>query len=176
LGLSVAHGIVKNYGGTIRAYSELGKGSTFHVYLPAVQKKVEELSGIDEVAPIPTGKEHILFIDDEPTLVEIGKQMLERLGYKVTTRTSSIEALELFKSKPDQFDLVITDMTMPYMTGERLAAEFMKIRSDIPVIMCTGFSMRISEERAKKIGIKAFVMKPLVMRDLAKSVRQVLGE
>jgi PAS domain S-box-containing protein len=174
LGLSVAHGIVKNYGGTIRAYSELGKGSTFHVYLPAVQKKVEELSGIDEVAPIPTGKEHILFIDDEPTLVEIGKQMLERLAYKVTTRTSSIEALELFKAKPDQFDLVITDMTMPHMTGESLAAELMKIRSDIPVIICTGFSVRISEEKAKAMGVKAFVMKPLVMRDLAETVREVV--
>ncbi|MBW2035495.1 MAG: response regulator, partial [Deltaproteobacteria bacterium] len=99
---------------------------------------------------------------------------LERLGYEVTTRTSSIEALELFKAKPDRFDLVITDMTMPHMTGDRLARELMKIRPDIPIILCTGFSERISEEKAKGMGIKAFVMKPLVMRDLANTVRKVL--
>jgi PAS domain S-box-containing protein len=174
LGLSVVHGIVKNYGGTITAYSEPGKGTTFHVYLPVVQKEAEGVPKIAEFAPIPTGNEHILFIDDEPALVEMGKQMLERLGYKVTTRTSSMEALELFKAKPDQFDLVITDMTMPHMTGERLAGEIINIRSDIPVVICTGYSVRISEEKAKDMGIKAFVMKPFVIRDLAKTVREVL--
>jgi PAS domain S-box-containing protein len=174
LGLSVVHGIVKNYGGTIRAYSELGKGSTFHVYFPVIREPAEEVPETDKVAPIPTGNERILFIDDEQSLAQLGKEMLERLGYKVTTRTSSTEALDLFKAKPDQFDLVVTDMTMPNMTGEKLAGELMKVRSDIPVIMCTGFSGRISEEEAKEIGIKAFVMKPLVMRDLAKTVRDVL--
>jgi PAS domain S-box-containing protein len=173
LGLSVVHGIVKNYGGTITAYSEPGKGTTFHVYLPVIQEKAE-VPDIAEFAPIPTGNEHILFIDDELALVEIGKQMLERLGYKVTSRASSTEALELFKAKPNQFDLVITDMTMPYMTGERLAGELMNIRSDIPVIICTGYSDRISEEKAKGMGIRAFVMKPLVIRGLAKTVREVL--
>jgi PAS domain S-box-containing protein len=173
LGLSVVHGIVKNYGGTITAYSELGKGSTFHVYLPVIQEKAEAPE-IDEIAPIPTGNERILFIDDEPALVEIGKQMLERLGYKVTTRTSSLEALELFKAKPDQFDLVITDMTMPYMTGDKLSREFMQIRPDTPIIICSGYSERISEERAKEMGMRAFVMKPLVMRDLANTIRNVL--
>jgi len=107
--------------------------------------------------------------------VEIGKQMLERLGYEVTTRTSSIEALELFRIKPDQFDLVITDMTMPQMTGDRLARELMQIRPDIPIIICTGYSERITEGKAKGMGIKAFVMKPLVMRDLANTVRKALG-
>ncbi|MBW1911040.1 MAG: response regulator [Deltaproteobacteria bacterium] len=106
--------------------------------------------------------------------MEIGKQMLERLGYEVTTRTSSIEALELFRAKPDQFDLVITDMTMPQMTGDKLSRELMQIRPDIPVIICTGFSERISDEKAKGMGIKAFVMKPIVIRDLANTVRRIL--
>ena len=123
---------------------------------------------------ISTGHERILFIYDEPVLVDIGKQMLERLGYEVTTRTSSIEALELFRTKPDQFDLVITDMTMPNMTGDRLARELIKIRPDIPIIICTGFSERITEEKAKGMGIKAFVMKPIVIRDIANTVREVL--
>jgi PAS domain S-box-containing protein len=173
LGLSVVHGIVKNYGGTVTAYSEPGKGSTFHVYFPVIEQKREVLE-TDESGPIPTGNESILFIDDEPPLVDLGKQMLGRLGYKVSTRTSSLEALELFKVKPDQFDLVITDMTMPNMTGEKLARNLMKIRSDILVIICTGYSEFISEEKANKIGIRAFIMKPLVMRDLANTVRKVL--
>ncbi|MBW2115696.1 MAG: response regulator [Deltaproteobacteria bacterium] len=123
---------------------------------------------------IPTGQERVLFVDDELVLVEIGKQMLERLGYEVTTRTSSFEALELFRAKPDQFDLVITDMTMPQMTGDKLSRELMQIRPDIPVIICTGFSERISDEKAKGMGIKAFVMKPIVIRDLANTVRRIL--
>jgi len=173
LGLSVVHGIVKSYGGTITAHSEPRKGSTFHVYFPVVEQKKEVLE-TDESGPIPTGNEHILFIDDEFPLVDLGKQMLEGLGYKVTTRTSSIEALELFKVKPGQFDLVIADMTMPNMTGEKLAIELMKIRSDIPVIICTGYSEYISEEKVNKIGIRAFIMKPLLMRELANIVRKVL--
>ena len=173
LGLSVVNGIIDSHGGTITVYSEPGKGSTFHVYLPLIQEEAIKPE-IDEQARILTGNERILFIDDEPTIVEIGKQMLERLGYEVTTKTSSIEALELFRNNPDQFDLVITDMTMPKMTGDKLAKELMKIRPDIPIIICTGFSERISEEKAKGMGIKAFAMKPLVMQDLAKTVRKVL--
>ena len=175
LGLSVVHGIVKSHGGTITVYSEPGKGSTFHVYLPLIQEEAIKPE-MDEQAPILTGNERILFIDDEQALADLGKQVLERLGYKVTTRTSSIEALELFKAQPDQFDLVITDMTMPKMTGDKLAQELMKIRPDIPIIMCTGHSGRISEEKAIGMGIKAFAMKPLVMRNLANMVRKVLDE
>ncbi len=125
--------------------------------------------------PLPTGQERILFIDDEQSLVGIGRQVLAKLGYDVVTRTSSIEALELFKAQPDRFDLVITDMTMPQMTGDKLAKELMQIRPDIPIILCTGYSQHISEEKAKGMGIKAFAMKPLVMQDLARTVRKVLG-
>jgi CheY-like chemotaxis protein len=113
-------------------------------------------------------------LDDEPTLVEIAKEMLEQLGYQVTTRTSSVEALDLFRAQPGQFDLVITDMTMPQMTGDRLAQELMSIRKDLPVILCTGFSHAITGERAAKMGIKAFLMKPLVRSELARTVREVL--
>ena len=106
----------------------------------------------------------------------MNKQALESLGYKVTTRTSSIEALELFRSKPNDFDLVITDMTMPNMNGDKLAGELMKIRPDIPVIISTGYSKKISDERAADIGIKAFAMKPISKTDLAKTFRKVLDE
>lgn len=174
LGLSVVNGIVDSHGGTITVYSEPGKGSTFHVYLPLIQGKAIKTE-MDEQAPILTGNERILFIDDESALVEIGKQMLERLGYEVTTRTSSIGALELFKAQPYQFDLVITDMTMPKMTGDKLTKELIKIRRDIPIIICTGYSVRISEEKAKVMGIKGFVMKPFVMRDVANNFRKVLN-
>ena len=174
LGLAVVHGIIKDHGGAITVYSGPGKGTTFHVYLPVIEKAAEPEK--ETLKPLPTGHERILFIDDEPGLVEIGRVMLGKLGYDVVVRTSSIEALELFRTKPDEFDLVITDMTMPKMTGDKLAQEIMKVRPDIPIILCTGFSKRITEEKAKEIGIKAFVMKPLVMRDLAKTVRKMLGD
>jgi PAS domain S-box-containing protein len=176
LGLSVVHGIVNDYWGAITVYSEPGKGTTFHVYLPRVAEVEEKGQAESPLGGIPTGRERILFIDDNQALVDLGKRMLGRLGYEVVTRTSSIEALELFRAKPDEFDMVITDMTMPNMTGDKLAKEMMKIRPDIPVILCTGFSELISEERAKGLGIRAFVMKPVVKRDMAETVRRVLDE
>jgi len=172
LGLSVAMGIVKAHGGTITVYSESEKGTTFHVYLPLILEEERREKESDE--PPPTGSERILFIDDEQALVELGGQMLERLGYKVVTKQSSIEALELFRAEPDRFDLVITDMTMPHMTGDKLARELMKIRPQIPIILCTGHSKKISEDKAKGLGIRAFVMKPILKRILAETVRKAL--
>jgi PAS domain S-box-containing protein len=174
LGLAVVHGIVKSYGGGIVVSSEVGKGSTFDVYLPRIESPSSVLQA-EKVEPLPLGEyERILFVDDEKEVGEIGRKTLEYLGYEVVVRTSSLEALELFRAKADQFDLVITDMTMPNMTGEGLAREILGIRPGMPIILCTGFSEHMSGEKAKALGIREFVMKPLVMVDLAKAIRKAL--
>ena len=174
MGLSVVHGIVKAHGGAITVQSESGKGSIFNVFLPVIEKTMEREAPIEK--PIPTGTERVLIIDDEETLVNMHRRMLEGLGYEVVTRTSSIEALELFKARPDRFDLVITDMTMPNLTGSQLALKLAKIRPDIPIILCTGFSHEITEEKSKEMGIKAFLFKPILREVMAETVRRVLDE
>jgi len=174
MGLAVVHGIVKSHGGAITVYSEPEKGSTFNIFFPVIKRRVQEETKGEEI--LPTGAEHILFVDDELALVSIGKNILEPLGYQVESRTSSIEALELFKAMPGKFDLVITDMTMPNLRGDQLAKELMEVRPDIPVILCTGFSSEINEEKARTIGIRAFVFKPFLKHDMAKTVRKVLDE
>ncbi len=156
--------------------SEVGKGTSFHVYLPLVEDNMVVLETAQDSIQLPTGKERILFVDDEKGAVDAIQPMLESMGYKVTARTSSIEALEAFRNNPQGFDLVITDMTMPNMIGTDLAKELMSIRSDIPIILCTGFSEKIDERRAGEMGISAFVMKPIVMRDMAKTIREVLDK
>jgi DNA-binding NtrC family response regulator len=122
------------------------------------------------------GTEQILFVDDEESLVEIGKEMLERLGYKVESRVSAYDALAAFRAQPDKYDLIITDMTMPKMTGETLAAKIKKIRPEIPIIICTGYSSRVTHENSSIMGIRSILMKPLTLSDLAKTVRKVLDE
>jgi PAS domain S-box-containing protein len=176
LGLSVVHGIVKSHGGVITCRSTYGEGSVFDIYLPEIDTKDESSNPHLERVLLPIGTESILFVDDEPVLIELAKKMIENLGYTVLTRTSSIEALELFRNNPSKFDLVITDMTMPAMTGDKLAQRMMEIRQDIPIILCTGYSEYITEERAKRIGIREFVMKPLVVKELSKTIRKVLDE
>jgi CheY-like chemotaxis protein len=174
LGLSVVHGIVNTHNGVITVESEPGKGTTFHVYFPVIEKDKKMIE--EDEGPLPTGNERILFVDDEQVIADIGEKTLGQLGYDVVTKTSSVEALELFRADPGRFDLVITDMTMPKMMGDQLARELMKVRPDIPIVLCTGFSPKISEKRAKEIGIKAFAMKPLVRRDMAHIVRKALGD
>ena len=174
LGLAVVDGIVRTHGGAITVKSDPGEGTRFDIFLPKVDAKIEQ--GIKNLQPLPKGNERILFVDDEEALAAMVQEMLERLGYEVVIRTSSVEALETFRKGLDEFDLVITDMTMPYMTGENLAVELMQTRSDIPIILCTGFSEMIDEEKANAIGIRAFVMKPLVMNELANTIRKVLDE
>ena len=174
MGLALVHGIVKGYGGAVTVRSEPSKGTSFHVYLPVAEEEADVPEPRKDSVELPTGSERILFVDDEKLAVDIIQSMLEKLGYKVTARTSSIEALEAFRNNPQGFDLVITDMTMPNMTGKDLAKEMMTIRSDIPIILCTGFSEQIDETRAKEMGISAYVMKPIVLSQIAKTIRKVL--
>jgi len=173
LGLAVVHGIVKNHNGAVTFQSQPGQGTTCHVYLPRIEGREASDQGL-QTTQLPTGGERILLVDDETDLVEVVKKMLELLGYQVTTRSSSLEALAAFQAEPDRFDLVITDQTMPRMTGINLAGEILKIRPDIPLILCTGYSETVSESEAKDIGVREFLFKPIVMRDLAEIVRRVL--
>ena len=173
MGLAVVHGIVRAHGGAISVDSDVGKGSTFHVYLPLPEGEAEEETD-GETESLPSGNEHILLVDDEEFLVDICTQTLNHLGYQVTSRTSSLETLDVFKASPDQFHLLITDQTMPNMSGLDLAKAIHSIRPDMPIIICTGFSTHISPEKAKEIGVSRFLMKPLRARDLAEAVREVL--
>jgi CheY-like chemotaxis protein len=143
------------------------------VYFPLI-KEISELRKEEAAEPAVGGQGRILFVDDEEMLVQLGKDILSTLGYEIIGEKSSTDALRLFHSKPDHFDLVITDMTMPNMTGVDLAREIFKIRPDIPVILCTGFSENISEEKAKNLGIRQLIMKPVSMVTLSKVIREVL--
>jgi signal transduction histidine kinase/ActR/RegA family two-component response regulator len=175
LGLSVVHGIVRQHDGHITVESLPGKGSTFSVYLPRIAEASSSAEAAAEGA-MPTGHEHILFIDDEEMLVEVGQELLEELGYRITASTDSARALALFRADPSRFDLVVTDQTMPNLTGIELAKEIIALKPDTPVILCTGFSHLVNADTARAAGIRAFAMKPLTKREIAKTIRQVLDE
>lgn len=170
MGLAVTHGIIKTCGGTITVESQVGEGTRFDIYLPGYEK--EEGETIQTIKTLPRGSEHILFIDDEENLVDVMKGLLQRLGYRVAATTEPLDALELFRSAPDTFDLVITDAAMPHMTGDRLAKEFLAIRKDIPIIMCTGYSERVNPQNIESLGIRRLLMKPLAIRNLAVAIRE----
>ena len=173
LGLSITHGIIKSYNGAITVESSVGQGTTFHVYFPVIQteEKKEE-----ESRDCPRGRERILFVDDEEMLATMGKKILEQLGYTVSAYSHSMEALEAFRNDPAQFDLVITDQTMPELTGTELAQGILKIRPDVPIILCTGFSHLVNEETAKAIGVREFTLKPFTQSSIGLLVRKVLDE
>jgi PAS domain S-box-containing protein len=172
MGLALVQGVIKSYGGSITVSSELEQGTTFHIFLPKYEGTI-----LHETAQTSTsrgGKERILFVDDDKMLTVLGQQLLESFGYTVTVTTNSLNALEIFRSAPDAFDLIITDMTMPGLTGKELSRRFLDIRPEIPIIICTGCSDQISETQAKESGIRESVMKPYTIKGLDKSIRRVL--
>ena len=175
MGLSVVHGIVTSMKGSIYVYSEPGKGTEFKAYFP-VDKSSFEQKHFQSNKIIQGGVEQILLVDDEKEILTMEKEMLERLGYQVTICSNSVEALKVFRGRLDNFDLVITDMAMPNMSGDRLSVELVKIRPDIPILLCTGFSDTMSEQKAASIGIKGFLLKPIIMKDIALKIREVLKE
>ncbi|MBI9073827.1 MAG: PAS domain S-box protein [Desulfatibacillum sp.] len=174
MGLATAHGIIRKHGGAIRVRSRLGEGSRFDVHIPAVVNNSDELKE-NETGPAPTGSGHVLLVDDEVQVLELTYQMLKKLGYTVTAQVSSAEALSLFRDDPYSFDLVLTDMTMPDMTGDKLAEAVMHLRPEIPVILCTGFSERLSREEAGEIGISDYILKPVIMKHLAEVVYKAMN-
>jgi signal transduction histidine kinase len=174
MGLFITHGIIRNHGGDIRVYSEPAVGTTVTIYLPLADSSAD-IRPHPSIEPIVGGNERILLVDDEETIVRMQKQILTRLGYRVTATLSSLEALDIFRERPGDFDLVITDQTMPNLTGAQLAAKILEIAPSTPVVLCTGFSEVITEKKAKHIGIRQFVMKPVVTRELAATIREVLA-
>lgn len=153
--------------------SELGKGSTFHVYLPVIQGDEDDVV-LGEGPPLSRGTERILVVDDDLELLQIHQRVLESLGYQVAVYTNSCEAVAAFQQKIDAFDLVITDMTMPKMSGVEVTKKIIALRPDLPVIICTGFSELIDEDKAQEMGARALLMKPLTKKELASAVRKVL--
>jgi CheY-like chemotaxis protein len=175
LGLSVVHGIMQSHEGAVTVYSQPGEGTVFHLYFPACPDEATAI--VTDGSPIPRGKgERVLYVDDEAALAEMGRKILERLGYSVETQTSPAAALQQVRATPARYDLVITDLTMPGMTGTQLAHELLAIRPDFPVILITGYSATLTTERVQALGIRDLILKPIAMRTLGRTVARVLGE
>lgn len=172
LGLSVVHGLIRGMEGFITVYSEKGKGTSFQLYIPRIETDSDQEIFTEKI-PL-AGTESILIVDDEEIVLDTLKEMLATLGYRIKARISSIEALNAFQANPESFDLVITDQTMPNMTGEKLAEKILAIRPETPVILCTGFNEVITAEKARNKGIRAFMKKPILIGELAETIRKIL--
>ncbi len=175
MGLATVHGIIKDHVGHIKIYSEPDVGTTFHILFPLIDKEPEQLR-LKTSDLIPQGNEKILLVDDEKFLVDVGKELLENLGYHIETRTSSYDALEAFRVQPHAYDIIITDMTMPKMNGLMLAKKIRKIRPDIPIILCSGYSNKIMSEDSADLEFNGILMKPIILHELANMIRSVLDE
>jgi signal transduction histidine kinase len=175
MGLAVVHGIVNSHGGEIKLESVPGEGAAFHVFLPAVKAAVQDEPDTIEIIPAERrGEETILFVDDEIALVDVGEQMLRQIGYRVVSTTSSVKALEIFKQSPHKFHLIVTDHTMPNMSGVQLAKEARNIRPDIPIILCTGYTEYMDAEKAQEEGLQALLWKPYSRAEMSHTIRKVL--
>jgi CheY-like chemotaxis protein len=175
MGLSVVHGIVTKLGGLVTVESQPGEGARFEIYLPAIEKTVAGVAAQAGEA-LPTGTERILFVDDETFQTDMLKHMLSLLGYQVTAFNSSPDALAWFEGQPDAVDLVITDIIMPRLSGDEMARRMLMVRPDLPIIVCTGYSENFNEAKARAMGIRAFLLKPLVMEELSRLIRRVLDD
>jgi len=175
LGLSVVHGIVQSMKGFIHVTSEKGSGTLVRVFLPIVDEILLPSEGIGDIS-VTGGNEHILIIDDEKTILKIEERILTTIGYGVTPFSSSLKALDHFRSNSEDFDLVISDMTMPEMLGDKLALELLNIRPDIPVIICSGYSENASKESLSAIGVDGFISKPLLKHEFTSKIRSVLDK
>jgi CheY-like chemotaxis protein len=174
MGLAVVHGIVTNHGGCLHVESEPGRGTIFTIDFPEMEARSSQGDKKPLEQEYRMGHGNILFVEDEEALARLGKEAMTGLGYEVMMRTSSVEALEAFRADPLRFDAVVTDQTMPNMTGEALSRELQHIRPDVPIILCTGFSHSMTLEKAKAMGIRAFLLKPLLIKDLARTLHEVL--
>ena len=171
LGLAIVNGIVKTHEGAITVQSEPGKGTTFIIHIPKIECPPEEVMEVDD--QLPRGSEKILLVDDEAVVIKMATSLLERLGYKVTSETNSVNALCEFRLRPYEFDLIITDYTMPKLTGVDLAREVRRIRPDMPILLCTGFSEKITPDNLKELRLE-LLMKPYAMRQISEVVRKIL--
>ncbi len=172
LGLSVVHGIMKNHGGAVTVYSEPGKGTVFHLYLPAAQGATEETQARSHTVFRGQGQ-HVLYVDDEEPLVFLMTRMLEQLGYKVTGCTDPEKALEMFRSGPQDFDVVVSDLSMPGMSGIDLARELLQIRPGIPILVASGYIRSADNEKVHSLGLPDLLLKPDTVEDLGQILHKL---